>query len=171
MLPDSPRTVLAQSNSRTKPVTAAKVKKGSLTGAQINASTLRLAPFRMRRTRILRIRRPKPAKQLMQPMRRDAHDCWLRRQARTDGGRDGTTAEEATIAESADNSGHLGGIGPTGFIQGSGNIVRGYESTSSPDGNTTLMTIPNLGDVRVDCSGGDNRIAFFPSVSGSSLVH
>jgi len=77
-----------------------------------------------------------------------------------------TTANEATSAESANNSGQLGGIGPTGFIQGSGTIVRGYESTSSA-GTSILMTIPNIGEVRVDCFEGKNRIAFFPLLSGS----
>jgi hypothetical protein len=77
-----------------------------------------------------------------------------------------TKAKIATSAENANNSEQLGGIGPTGFIQGSGTIVRGFESTSSP-GSSILMTIPNLGEVRVDCFEGKNRIAFFPFVSGS----
>jgi hypothetical protein len=49
---------------------------------------------------------------------------------------------------------------------GSVNIVRGYQSTSS-SASVVLMTIPGLGVVDVDCSGGLSRIAFYPSVSGS----
>ena len=46
------------------------------------------------------------------------------------------------------------------------NMVFGYQATSSSTG-VVLMTIPNLGQVLVDCSGGLSRIAFFPAVSGS----
>ncbi len=46
------------------------------------------------------------------------------------------------------------------------NMVFGYQATSSSTG-VLLMTIPNLGQVLVDCSGGLSRIAFFPAVSGS----
>lgn len=46
------------------------------------------------------------------------------------------------------------------------NLVFGYQVTSSSTG-VLLMTIPNLGQVLVDCSGGLSRIAFFPAVSGS----
>lgn len=45
-------------------------------------------------------------------------------------------------------------------------MVRGYQATSSTTG-VVLMTIPGLGKVQVDCSGGLSRIAFYPSVSGS----
>jgi hypothetical protein len=45
-------------------------------------------------------------------------------------------------------------------------MVRGYQSTTSTT-SVLLMTIPALGKVEVDCSGGLSRIAFFPSVSGS----
>ena len=143
-------------------VTAAKVKKGSLTGAQINASTLGAVPNATHANIADQATKAGEATNAANA----THATTAGQATSATNATHATTAQEATIAESADNSSHLGGIGPTGFIQGSGNIVRGYESTSSPDG-TTLMTIPNLGDVRVDCSGGDNRIAFFPSVSGS----
>jgi hypothetical protein len=146
-------------------VTAAKVKKGSLTGAQINVSTLGTVPTATHAN---------IADQATSATKADEATTATNATHATTAGQatsatnatHATTAEEATTAENAENSGQLGGIGPTGFIQGSGNIIRGYESTSSPDGST-LMTIPNLGEVRVDCSGEDNRIAFFPSVSGS----
>ncbi len=46
------------------------------------------------------------------------------------------------------------------------NMVNGYQATSSSSG-VLLMTIPNLGQVYVDCENSLSRIAFFPSVSGS----
>ena len=46
------------------------------------------------------------------------------------------------------------------------NMVNGYQATSSTSG-VLLMTIPNLGQVHVDCENSLSRIAFFPSVSGS----
>jgi len=46
------------------------------------------------------------------------------------------------------------------------NMVFGYQVTSSSSG-VLLMTIPNLGQVLVDCESGLSRIAFFPAVSGS----
>jgi len=45
-------------------------------------------------------------------------------------------------------------------------MVRGYQATTSTT-SVTLMTIPGLGTVKVDCLSGLSRIAFFPSVSGS----
>jgi hypothetical protein len=45
-------------------------------------------------------------------------------------------------------------------------IIRGYQSTTSSSG-VVLMTVPGLGKVQVDCSGGLSRIAFYPAVSGS----
>jgi hypothetical protein len=45
-------------------------------------------------------------------------------------------------------------------------MVRGYQATTSAS-SVVLMTIPGLGTVDVDCSGGLSRIAFYPSVSGS----
>jgi len=45
-------------------------------------------------------------------------------------------------------------------------MVRGYQSTASTT-SVVLMTIPGLGTVDVDCSGGLSRIAFYPSVTGS----
>jgi hypothetical protein len=119
-------------------IIGANVQNGSLTGAQINASTLGTVPAATRAT--------------------SAKEATSAATA--------NKAKEATSAVSANNSEQLGGIGPTGFIQGSGSIVRGFESTSSP-GSTLLMTLPNLGEVRVDCFEGKNRVAFFPLVSGS----
>jgi hypothetical protein len=45
-------------------------------------------------------------------------------------------------------------------------MVRGYQATTSTT-SVTLMTIPGLGTVKVDCLSGLSRIAFYPSVSGS----
>ncbi len=47
------------------------------------------------------------------------------------------------------------------------NLVFGYQTVATNGGQATLMTIPNLGTVLVDCDSGLSRIAFFPSVSGS----
>jgi len=47
------------------------------------------------------------------------------------------------------------------------NLVFGYQTVPTNGGRATLMTIPSLGTVLVDCDGGLSRIAFFPSVSGS----
>jgi hypothetical protein len=49
------------------------------------------------------------------------------------------------------------------------NMVFGYQVVPTNGGQATLMTIPNLGTVLVDCDGGASRIAFFPAtgVSGS----
>jgi hypothetical protein len=48
-------------------------------------------------------------------------------------------------------------------------MVFGYQVVPTNGGQATLMTIPNLGTVLVDCDGGASRIAFFPAtgVSGS----
>src|SRR5207248_10751716 len=51
-----------------------------------------------------------------------------------------------------------------GFIQGTGSVVRGYQTTTLSQ--VTLMTIPNLGSVKVDCASNHSRIAFFPAVPG-----
>jgi hypothetical protein len=49
------------------------------------------------------------------------------------------------------------------------NLVFGYQTVASNGGQATLMTIPNLGTVLVDCDSSLSRIAFFPAsgVSGS----
>jgi len=46
------------------------------------------------------------------------------------------------------------------------NMVFGYQVVPTNTG-ATLMTIPNLGTLLVDCDSSLSRIAFFPSVSGS----
>jgi hypothetical protein len=47
------------------------------------------------------------------------------------------------------------------------NLIFGYQTVATNGGQATLMTIPNLGTVLVDCDSSLSRIAFFPSVSGS----
>ncbi len=47
------------------------------------------------------------------------------------------------------------------------NMVFGYQTVVTNGGQAILMTIPNLGQVRVDCDSSLSRIAFFPAVSGS----
>jgi hypothetical protein len=46
------------------------------------------------------------------------------------------------------------------------NMVFGYQTVASNGGQATLMTIPNLGTVLVDCDSSLSRIAFFPSERG-----
>ncbi|HXR17117.1 MAG TPA: hypothetical protein VN777_13050 [Terriglobales bacterium] len=49
------------------------------------------------------------------------------------------------------------------------NMVFGYQTVATNGGQATLMTIPNLGAVLVDCDSSLSRIAFFPAagVTGS----
>ena len=71
------------------------------------------------------------------------------------------------------NAGLLGGFSASAFqpagsyaVLGT-NMVFGYQTVATNGGQAILMTIPNLGQVRVDCDSSLSRIAFFPSVSGS----
>jgi len=71
------------------------------------------------------------------------------------------------------NAGLLGGS-PASAFQPAGsyavlgtNLVFGYQTVATNGGQATLMTIPNLGTVLVDCDSSLSRIAFFPAVSGS----
>jgi hypothetical protein len=53
----------------------------------------------------------------------------------------------------APNASQLGGIGPSGFIQGTGSIVHGYLLLSPGIPNWLLLTVPGLGAVDVACNG------------------
>jgi len=71
------------------------------------------------------------------------------------------------------NAGLLGGFSASAFqpagsyaVLGT-NMVFGYQTVVTNGGQATLMTIPNLGTVLVDCDSSLSRIAFFPAVSGS----
>jgi hypothetical protein len=73
------------------------------------------------------------------------------------------------------NASLLGGS-PAGAFQPAGsyavlgtNMVNGYQVVPANSGQATLMTIPSLGSVLVDCDSSLSRIAFFPAsgVSGS----
>ncbi|HXM64644.1 MAG TPA: hypothetical protein VN950_27530 [Terriglobales bacterium] len=47
------------------------------------------------------------------------------------------------------------------------NMVFGYQLVATNGAQAVLMTIPNLGTVKVDCDSSLSRIAFFPAVSGA----
>ncbi len=71
------------------------------------------------------------------------------------------------------NVGLLGGFSASAFQPAGSyavlntNMVFGYQTVVTNGGQATLMTIPNLGTVLVDCDSSLSRIAFFPAVSGS----
>lgn len=71
------------------------------------------------------------------------------------------------------NAGLLGGLSASAFQPAGSyavlntNMVFGYQEVVTNGGQAILMTIPNLGTVKVDCDSGLSRIAFFPAVSGS----
>jgi hypothetical protein len=73
------------------------------------------------------------------------------------------------------NASLLGGLSASAFqpagsyaVLGT-NMVNGYQVVPANSGQATLMTIPSLGSVLVDCDSSLSRIAFFPAsgVSGS----
>jgi hypothetical protein len=73
------------------------------------------------------------------------------------------------------NASLLGGLSASAFqpagsyaVLGT-NMVNGYQLVPANSGQATLMTIPSLGSVLVDCDSSLSRIAFFPAsgVSGS----
>ncbi len=73
------------------------------------------------------------------------------------------------------NAGLLGGFSAAAFQPAGSyavlntNMVFGYQVVPTNSGQATLLTIPNLGTVLVDCDSSLSRIAFFPAngVSGA----
>jgi hypothetical protein len=81
-----------------------------------------------------------------------------------------TTSKFASGAQAPDSA-KLGGIGPDGFVQGTGSVVHGYASPS-PDGSlVVVMSVPNILQIRADChSDGSYDVLFFTDVSFGGSV-
>jgi hypothetical protein len=149
-------------------VTGAKVGDGSLTGSDIVASTLGNVPSATHAssadsaTNAIRAGSAQTATNAAHATTADKATT----ASTADKATTATTADEATTAGTASTADKLGEFGPAGFLQGTGTILRGYQSTSSSNG-TVLMSSQALGEVLVDCLSGHSRIAYFPKVIGS----
>jgi len=120
-------------------INGAKLKNGSVTGKKLKKHTLTAKQINVARLGKV-------------PAARNADHATSADSATT--AQTATIATNATHAASANVASTVGGIGPSGFVQGSGKTFSFSEQLSANTPSAKAFTIPGVGDVELGCSAG-----------------